>query len=123
MQRGLMPGVASGANAWAQWGAKEIALAERMKKVDHDVYDVDSPAGPTPQAENWEDQVRAVLTDRVHDDTTTPEISTTRSGSCLSERKQEVKVKKWEVEEDDDWMYGGMKDFGGTEHCETAISS
>lgn len=73
--------------------------------------------------EVWEEQLRAVLLEPRRGETETPETtaSSARTGSMEAEAEAEAEsVQRGERareqrrdEEDDDWMWGGMKGFGG----------
>ena len=67
--------------------------------------------------EVWEEQLRAVLLEPRRGETGTPETtaSSARIGSTEVESVQrgERAREQRRDEEDDDWMWGGMKGFGG----------
>ncbi|KAF2451403.1 hypothetical protein P171DRAFT_467978 [Karstenula rhodostoma CBS 690.94] len=116
MQEGHMPGVTTGVDKWSQWGPKEEALSARVKMMEAGISDTASPVeSGEVQAEDWEEQVRAVLMDTGRGQTGTPEMTTSsvKSGSIQPEWKQGKEGAKNQDEEDDDWMWGGMKSFGG----------
>jgi hypothetical protein len=134
MQEGHMPGVQTGVDRWSKWGPREDALAVRVRELQEGVSETDVPmedgtgqgaarhekgrtAANGEVAEGWEEQVRAVLMDQGRGQTETPETvaSSAWSGSVQAERKQEVRRIKGQDEEEDDWMWGGMKSFGGEE--------
>ncbi|KAJ4352352.1 uncharacterized protein N0V89_007700 [Didymosphaeria variabile] len=115
MKDGLMPGVTTGVNGWSQWGPKEEALSARVKSMKEGIQKMDSPVESSAvQAEDWEEQVRAALMDQPRGQTSTPETMTSsaRSGSMQAEWRQEAFRVKDQDEENDDWMWGGMMDFG-----------
>jgi hypothetical protein len=134
MQEGHMPGVMTGVDKWSTWGPKEDALAMRVKGVQEGVCGTNvlieggtlhgavqhENSGTTTigeVAEGWEEQMRAVLMDQRRGQTQTSETiaSGARNGSLQTEWNQEVRRVKGQDEEEDDWMWGGMKSFGGEE--------
>ncbi|KAL5410965.1 hypothetical protein PMIN03_005071 [Paraphaeosphaeria minitans] len=109
MAEGHMPGVATGVDKWSLWGPREDAMAARVKMVQAGVSEAaSSPVEGGAVQEGWEEQVRTALVDQGRGQTGTPDTtaSSARSGS-IQERVNE------QDEEDDEWMWGGMKNFGG----------
>ncbi|KAK7188165.1 hypothetical protein DPSP01_001712 [Paraphaeosphaeria sporulosa] len=135
MAEGHMPGVTTGVDKWSLWGPKEDAMAARVKMMEAGVSEISnspiegSMVEGTVQhvksgfsangrvAEGWEEQVRAVLMNQGRGQMGTPETmaSSARSGSMQTEWRQGKRRVKEQDEEDDDWMWGGMKSFGGKE--------
>ena len=66
------------------------------------------------KVEDWEEQVRAVLTDQERGQTDTPESSAWSSFMQPEWSQEQVMVKNRD-DEDNDWMWGGMNGFGGGE--------
>ncbi|KAL1597816.1 hypothetical protein SLS60_008303 [Paraconiothyrium brasiliense] len=114
MTEGCMPGVATGVNGWSQWGPKEEALSARVEKMKEFQEMEALVDGGAVQADDWEEQVRAALTDQPREETSTPETMTSsaRSGSMQAEWSQGPVRVKDQDEEDDEWMYGSLVGFG-----------
>lgn len=128
-----MPGVTTGVDKWSIWGPKEEGIAARMRRIEDGLQEMNSPleVGEAQGAvldvcggtranrevvEGWEDQVRAVLTDQKRGELDAPDTMTTSSmgsGTMPVEWPKEVNQASDLDEENDDWMWGGMKEFGG----------
>ncbi|KAF1965340.1 hypothetical protein BU23DRAFT_627767 [Bimuria novae-zelandiae CBS 107.79] len=146
MARGLKPGAQTNMGKWAEWGPKEERIAQRQRqfyeKVDKERQEMGAPLVeggvqaamaqreygrhvPTMgKIRDWGHQVRSDLIDQGCGMTTSPEAS---GGSVASEsvpvypggRQEAVKRQDFDVE-NDDWMWGGMKGFGGDQADELA---
>lgn len=131
MKAGSMPGVQTGVDRWAVWGPKEEAIARRQEERGR-VEAEGKVGGGSGVGREEMGPGNGVVREELRDPWgegmyQMPGMGEVQLPSMMGggEMDAENEAGKWatgghiaggqgkEQEEDDDWMYGGMKAFGG----------